>query len=618
VPGENDKDELGQAPTTPAPPPERDAKLAAGSGNPDSTLDMPAAEQQLAAQSDVGNVIGHFKVIRKLGQGGMGVVLECEDADLGRPVALKLVRNEAPAYRARLLREAQAMARLEHPNVVRVYEVGSDRGRVFVAMELVQGETLTSWMRQFRTWQDVVDMFVQVGAGLAAVHNAGLVHRDFKPDNVLVDRKGRARVADFGLARVDVEGDQSPMAQPLTRSDVVMGTPGYMAPEQHLGSNVDARADQYSFCIALREALGGRPVDETRWRQVPEHIRAVVNRGLSYDPSDRFPTMPDLMRALRAPPAAETVVASRVRDPKWMVMLLVLAVLGSVAGIVAYVSSRKSPPAPRQTAAAAPVQSDADVHVVAPADAASPSVVVETPPVDAAFAPSAVTTKKPHRDAGVDAATLQVAATPPGPAPGSLPTNAPPGSLPTNAPPGTSPSWGPYSDAWQKTKAGNVAAIRAAVKDVGYDGLGTATKAELQKLVDQAVGTDRAVAQAQLGMLLRRAGDCKAADALFVDAIKALPPFEPKDLAQWRARAGMARTLCTLAAGKPDEALEQVLVAINNMPSLIQLVRGIIAFEQNDRPLAYAHLITAAQQGDATVKAAAKTYLDGYGLKLGP
>ena len=614
MPGENDKDELGQAPTTPAPPPERDPKLAAGSGNPDSTLDMPAAEQQLAAQSDVGNVIGHFKVIRKLGQGGMGVVLECEDADLGRPVALKLVRNEAPAYRARLLREAQAMARLEHPNVVRVYEVGSDRGRVFVAMELVQGETLTSWMRQFRTWQDVVDMFVQVGAGLSAVHNAGLVHRDFKPDNVLVDRKGRARVADFGLARVDVEGDQSPMAQPLTRSDVVMGTPGYMAPEQHLGSNVDARADQYSFCIALREALGGRPVDETRWRQVPEHIRAVVNRGLSYDPSDRFATMQDLMRALRAPPAGETV-AVRSRDPKWVVLLLVLAVLGSVAGIVAYVSSRKSPP---RQAAAVPAPRDAAAPTVMPVDAAPPAVAVETPLVDAAVAPAAaVTVKKPHRDASVDAVAQQVAATPPGPPQGSLaPSSPPPGSLPTNAPPGTSPSWGPYSDAWQKTKAGNTAAIRAAVKDVGYDGLGSTTKAELQKLVDQAVGTDRAVAQAQLGMLLRRSGDCKAADALFVDAIKALPPFEPKDLAQWRARAGMARTLCTLAAGKPDEALEQVLVAINNMPSLIQLVRGIIAFEQNDRPLAYAHLITAAQQGDATIKAAVQTYLDGYGLKL--
>jgi hypothetical protein len=383
-----------------------------------------------------------------------------------------------------------------------------------------------------------------------------------------------------------------------------MGTPGYMAPEQHLGSNVDARADQYSFCIALREALGGRPVDEARWRQVPEHVRAVVNRGLSYDPSDRFATMQDLMRELRAPPAAETV-AVRARDPKWIVMLLVLAVLGSVAGIVAYVSSRKSP---TRQVAATPVARDAAVpvavpSVAVPADAAPPAIAVEVPAVDAGV----MMTVKKQRDAGVDAAAIQVAATPPGPAPGSLPTNAPPG---------TSPTWGPYSDAWQKTKAGTMAAIRAAVKDVGYDGLGTATKAELQKLVDQANGTDRAIAQTQLGMLLRRTGDCKGADPLFVEAIKALPPFDPKDLAQWRARAGMARTLCTLGAGKVDEALEQVVVAINNMPALIQLVRGIIAFEQNDRPLAYAHLITAAQQGDATIKAAVQTYLDGYGLKL--
>jgi hypothetical protein len=476
----------------------------------------------------------------------------------------------------------------------------------------VQGETLTSWMRQFRTWQDIVDMFVQVGAGLSAVHNAGLVHRDFKPDNVLVDRKGRARVADFGLARVDLEGDQSPMAQPLTHSDVVMGTPGYMAPEQHLGSNVDARADQYSFCIAMREALGGRPVDEARWRQVPEHVRAVVNRGLSYDPSDRFPTMQDLMRALRAPPAAETV-AVRTRDPKWIVMLLVLAVLGSVAGIVAYVGSRKS--STRQMAAA-PVPRDAAVSpiivppVTAPPDAAPPAVAVEMPPIDAGV----MMTVKKHRDAGVDGATQQVAATQPGPPAGALA----PGSLPTNAAPGTSPSWGPYSDAWQKTKSGNTAAMRAAVKDVGYDGLGAAKKSELQDTIDKASGTDKAIAQTQMAMLLRRGGDCAGASALFETAVKALPMWEPENLAVWRGRAAIGLTLCSLAAGKPDEAIEQVLLAGNSLPAMIQFVRGICAFEKNDRPLAYGHLITAVQQGDATLKAAVKTYLDGYGLKLGP
>src|SRR3569623_1020509 len=250
---DEDKKQLGSAPTTPA---------------PDSTLDMPQAEV-VAAGSDIvaGAAIGHFRVRRKLGAGGMGVVLEAEDADLGRRVALKLVRTEAdtPQYRDRLLREAKAMARLEHPNVVRVYEGGSDRGRLFIAMEFVDGVTLTVWLQERRAWREVVAMFQQVGAGLAAVHGAGLVHRDFKPDNVLVDQTGRARVADFGLARLD-----EPRAPQLTKTGVMMGTPGDMAPEQQFGSAVDARADQYSFCVALREALGGRPLGAARWTPVPD------------------------------------------------------------------------------------------------------------------------------------------------------------------------------------------------------------------------------------------------------------------------------------------------------------------------------------------------------------
>src|SRR5688572_23661419 len=191
------RDDLGSAPTTPGPK----ATLA-----PDGTLDIP--EGDVVAAGDAlapGAAISHFVVRKRLGEGGMGIVLACEDADLGRPVALKLVRSDVdhPAYRDRLLREAQAMARLEHPNVVKVYEVGSDRGRLFVAMELVDGQTLSAWLREPRSWREVVDMFLQIGEGLAAAHAAGLVHRDFKPDNVLVDRTHRARVADFGLARIE-------------------------------------------------------------------------------------------------------------------------------------------------------------------------------------------------------------------------------------------------------------------------------------------------------------------------------------------------------------------------------------------------------------------------------
>jgi len=171
------KKQLGSAPTTPAPPsPVPSPDLAAGSG-PDSTLDMPAVDA--ATTTDLPAALGRFRVRKKLGEGGMGVVLDCVDADLGRRVAIKLVRTEAdvPAYRARLLREAQAMARLEHPNVVRVYEVGSERGRLFIAMEYVDGVTLSAWLREPRPWPEVVEMFVQVGAGLSAVHGVGLVHR---------------------------------------------------------------------------------------------------------------------------------------------------------------------------------------------------------------------------------------------------------------------------------------------------------------------------------------------------------------------------------------------------------------------------------------------------------
>jgi len=300
----------------------------------DATLD--ASQGAPAPLSlEPGQRIGRFVIRKRLGEGGMGVVLAGHDANLGRAVAIKLVKAEVdrPAYRARLLREAQAMARLEHPNVVRVYEVGSDRGRLFVAMELVDGITLTTWLAgQRRPWREVVAMFAQIGAGLAAAHRAGLVHRDFKPDNVLIDRDGRACVADFGLARLDrslaAAAAASPeLAMSLTRSGMMMGTPGYMAPEQQGGSDVDARADQYSYCIALREALlGGRVVklDRSTWRHVPAALRAIVERGLAFEPDARFPSMDELLGALR-----------RVERRGGAVVSIAVAAVAIAAGIAA-------------------------------------------------------------------------------------------------------------------------------------------------------------------------------------------------------------------------------------------------------------------------------------------
>jgi len=303
---------------------------------PGGTLDLPASDQVASAgELDPGQVIGHFVIRSRLGEGGMGMVLAGHDADLGRPVAIKVVKDSAdhPAYRARLLREAQVMARLEHPNVVRVYEVGSDRGRLFVAMELVDGVTLTTWLKvQRRTWRETLAMFRQVGDGLAAVHRAGLVHRDFKPDNVLVDRDGRARVADFGLARLDPErATASPeLAASLTRTGMMVGTPAYMAPEQHFGGNVDARADQYSFCVSLREALiGSRPIkiEDAHWGKVPRAVRVAINRGASIEVTDRFPSMDELLDALARGASRRTLYLGAAAA----VVVLVGGVIGAIA-----------------------------------------------------------------------------------------------------------------------------------------------------------------------------------------------------------------------------------------------------------------------------------------------
>jgi eukaryotic-like serine/threonine-protein kinase len=327
----------------------------------DATLELPAADRAgEPLRLEPGQKIGHFVIRKRLGEGGMGVVLACHDADLGRPAAIKLLKAEVdlPQYRARLLREAQAMARLEHPNVVRVYEVGSERGRLFVAMELVDGVTLTEWLAGGRRpWREVLGVFTQVGDGLAAAHRAGLIHRDFKPDNVLVDRGGCARVADFGLARIvpDVaaRGTAAPaLGVSLTRSGVMMGTPGYMAPEQQAGSKVDARADQYSYCIALREALlGGRIVrlDAATWRHVPGALRAIVERGLSLEPEERFASMDELLAALRR--------VERRRRAAVSVAIAALAIAGGIATTAILMTRDREPArAPQPAGGGAPAE----------------------------------------------------------------------------------------------------------------------------------------------------------------------------------------------------------------------------------------------------------------------
>ena len=286
--------------------------------------------------------VGRFVVLDVVGAGGMGLVYAAYDPELDRKIAVKVVRAAAYAGlrasvgQSQLMREAQAMARLSHPNVVTVHDVGTVGDAVFIAMEFVDGVTLRTWLQgqvgesgsgrswTGSRWQQTLSLFLKAGRGLAAAHEAGVIHRDFKPDNVLVGRDGRAKVVDFGLAQaqggeIGVVGVAAPegAAPEETQQDAVIGTPAYMAPEQHDGAACDARADQFSFCVSLWEGLYGvRPFAGTtpvevalamragaiepvpRDSRVPRWLHRVLLRGLERDPARRYPNMRALLADL--------------------------------------------------------------------------------------------------------------------------------------------------------------------------------------------------------------------------------------------------------------------------------------------------------------------------------
>ncbi len=341
-----------------------------------------------------GACVDRYVIVGELGAGGMGVVYKAFDPELGRPIALKLLNTlggTSGALRDRLVREAQALARLSHPNVIAVHDVGTFGSDVFIAMEFVEGQTLRAWLKEKpRRQREILDVFLAAGQGLAAAHRAGLVHRDFKPDNVIVGARpqsanasgvelgdGRVRVLDFGLARDATTGwapyewgeegeatreqsigrivrsetttapegrrasphpAQQPapaeavikpvasgasLASPLTHAGSILGTPRYMAPEQHRGEVADERADQFSFCVALYDALygefpfegrgleefednvlEGRVQDPPAGSGVPRWLRGVLLRGLLVDPAQRHESM-DALLAHLAPPRSE-------------------------------------------------------------------------------------------------------------------------------------------------------------------------------------------------------------------------------------------------------------------------------------------------------------------------
>ncbi len=312
------------------------------------------------------HVVGKYRIEERIGQGGMGTVYRAVDTRLQRPVAIKIHHGLSTRVE-RLRREARMLARLSHPNVVTVLEVGTHEGMLFVAMEYVDGGNARTWLRaQARQWPEIVELYRQAGRGLAAAHALGIVHRDFKPDNVLVGADGRARVADFGLAGAAIDsevlaeqtlearirslaietGEETPFT---TEVGVLVGTPAYVAPEQIASSRVDARADQFGFCAALFEALYGSlpfpgksaqqivariangalalPRDRTR---APAWVLAVLERGLAAEPSERFADMDALLAALAGPP----------RSRRWVPVVA----LGGVLAVAGVAFARESAP----------------------------------------------------------------------------------------------------------------------------------------------------------------------------------------------------------------------------------------------------------------------------------
>jgi tetratricopeptide (TPR) repeat protein len=320
---------------------ERGEEADAPTGTAASDPWQPRAESERPAMSfERGQAIGRFMVLGALGSGGMGEVYAAYDPELDRRVAVKVLRaklTDADKGASLLLREAQATAKLQHPNVVVVYDVGTVDERVFIAMELLEGQTAKTWLRSRRPgWREVLEVFIAAGRGLAAAHAANLVHRDFKPDNVMITHDGQVRVMDFGVARQVSAGEGRPITESLdgaapapyleanlTRTGALVGTPAYMAPEQVLvGEPIDARTDQFSYCVGLYEALyGERPFGKgdigvlhsraisgnvqpaPPQSRVPPWLRRAVLRGLRPRREDRWPSMRELLAALSDDPS---------------------------------------------------------------------------------------------------------------------------------------------------------------------------------------------------------------------------------------------------------------------------------------------------------------------------
>lgn len=320
----------------------------------------PTRPDRVGAPSTIpkpGDTVGRYVILRLLGAGGMGAVCLAYDPDLDRRVALKFLLPNVRHGQHRLLREAQAMAKLPHPNIVPIHDVGTHDDVVFIAMEHVDGVTVAEWLKERRrSLREVLDVFLAAGRGLAAAHAAGFVHRDFKPSNLLLGKDGRVLVTDFGLVRssgaaIDAVSDAGDNARAesaegagvasaergrLTATGAILGTPHYMAPEQLVQDGVvDPRTDQFSFCVSLHEALYGElpfresadgtrvPCEPAERRRMPTWIRRILARGMATEPEARFPSMNELLAALERDPT----IARR----RWVGAAALLGVAAAVA-----------------------------------------------------------------------------------------------------------------------------------------------------------------------------------------------------------------------------------------------------------------------------------------------
>lgn len=362
---------------------------------PSGKVDAPTVAYDSEPRDDATFVrptrIGRYIVLDLVGVGGMGVVCTAYDPKLDRKVALKLLKDRpskgpTTTGQARLVREAQALAKLSHPNIVTVHDVDTFEGRIYMAMEYIEGRTIAEWLAEERpSWRSILEVFGHAGQGLAAAHAAGITHRDYKPTNVRIGLDGRVRVLDFGLAKsvtdaedgdvhrtgsgssaTDSQDEDADLMEfigsatdlKLTQVGRAVGTPAYMPPEQHLGGDVGPSTDQFSFAATLFEALYGRlpfgEGDDAFWRatkgeieeppresEVPGWVYRVVRRALAPRPEERYPSMDAMLTALAADPARR-----RRRRVGWSMG----AGLLSVSGLAAWNLFQAEAPGPCQRA----------------------------------------------------------------------------------------------------------------------------------------------------------------------------------------------------------------------------------------------------------------------------